>query len=85
MTRQEANLEILKHIEYFVNKQPELRFWQILRALDIVEYSNCKYQPNTIDTPANVLDKFNTESEVILSSVETSRKNFDTFWSIDEI
>jgi hypothetical protein len=38
MTRKQANMEILRMMANYINSNPDLRFGQALRALDITRY-----------------------------------------------
>jgi hypothetical protein len=55
MTRLEANLQILEVISTFAQQNPDLRFSQILYALDVIEGKR---------------DDFYTESETTLAMVK---------------
>lgn len=65
MTRQEANIKILKHIEEVVNEYPDLRFGQILANLGIVEY-----EYNTYDDAVITKDPFHVESVDTLKKIK---------------
>lgn len=65
MTRQEANIKILKYIEEMVNEYPDLRFGQILANLGIIEY-----EYNTYDETIITKDPFHIESVDTLKNIE---------------
>lgn len=61
--RQSANREILKYIENLVEKEPQLRFGQILAILNIIQY---KWENGENIT----LDPFYKESVTILNDIK---------------
>ena len=62
MTRQEANLEILRRIQEYAEKHPDQRLGQILRNLNIItEYRNKE------GTPEHWINEFNLEPQNILA------------------
>jgi len=47
--RQENNIKILDIISEYVENHPDMRFGQILAALNIIEYDHTKLTPEVID------------------------------------
>lgn len=60
ISRQDANRQIILHIQQLVEQYPDLRFHQVLHALGIVE----------TDTTGFVKDLFYEESTVTLTRIE---------------
>ena len=58
MTRQEANKKILEVISDYVEKCPDMRFWQLLYNLNIVR-----------GEPFEIQDDFSRESVEILNNL----------------
>lgn len=62
--RQEVNKEILKKLEYYVERYPDMRFCQLLYMLNIMDGSN-KFYEESNTTLVNLMwksNKLNTEN-----------------------
>jgi hypothetical protein len=81
MTRLEANREILKILSEQIEKQPNVRFWQLLSNLQVVK-SEKEFLPgeaskapdgsyySTLFFTIKILDEFYLESEPLLSRIK---------------
>jgi hypothetical protein len=79
MTRLEANREILKILSEQIEKQPNVRFWQLLQNLQIIkseeelspgsEMSGGHYHSNLFFT-YKIIDEFYLESETLLFRIK---------------
>ena len=60
-TRQDYNKAILNILSEYVEKNPDIRFWQMLFNLDLV-----RFKPDSYD----IQDDYNVESSSLLTRVE---------------
>lgn len=67
--RQEANREILKHIQSEIETYPDLRFGQILIKLGIIEYIK---DPASFET-IGVKDPFKEESVTVINRININK------------
>ena len=68
--RQKANVEILQMIGDAVMKYPDLRFGQILAALEIIQYKNVNVVGIFGADQLQVIDPFNEESVEMLNRMK---------------
>lgn len=69
MTRETANLIIIKHLEHLALKYPNLRFGQLLVLTDIIELTFSTTKGEIIGAK----DPFNEESKVTLEKLIKSK------------
>lgn len=67
MNRLKANEKILKILEQYINEHPDMRFIQILWALDIINMEN----------EWLIEDRFHEESEKTLEKLKLLRKKYE--------
>lgn len=67
MNRLKANEKILKILEQYINEHPDMRFIQILWALDIINMEN----------EWLIEDRFHEESEKTLEKLILLRKKYE--------
>lgn len=74
MNRQEANLELLNHLEYLIERYPDMRFSQILLGFAFVKQE----RPAKPEVRISWQDEFYVEGEKILARVKQRIEDIET-------
>jgi len=70
MNRQKANFKIIKRLKNYFKTNPEIRFFQGLWNLGIIEWDNSKYVRDLTGENGPIKDKHHEESEKTLDNLK---------------